>query len=414
LADGSTIHALINAAPLRNEQGIVYGAVGALIDVTAQKTAEEVLHQDSRRKDDFLATLAHELRNPLAAIQSGLEMIKRASPGQTQLMHTHAIMHRQMAHLTRLIDDLLDVSRISSGKFDLRKETLDARSVIDDVLDVSRAHVESGGHSLEVSLPGSPVFVNCDSVRLAQVVTNLLNNAAKYTPEGGAIALTLEQQGDDVVIRVIDNGIGIESEMLPQLFNIYSQLEKGKERRKGGIGIGLSLAKRIVELHGGTLTAQSAGAGKGSTFTVRLPPSAAVDRRAASPRQADIGASGPKRILIVDDNKDAARMLGALLEQADHTVRIRFGGEDAIRAARTFEPEIAFVDIGLPDMSGYDVVRAMRADPVLRQARLVALTGWGSETDRLASLEAGFDFHVTKPATMKAINAILPDLQIPE
>lgn len=411
--NGEAIHILVNAAPLRNERGEVTGAVGAFIDVTTQKQAEQALQQDSRRKDEFLATLAHELRNPLAAIQSGLEVIKASAPASSVSTGIGAIMQRQLGHLTRLIDDLLDVSRISSGKFELRTETLDLRTIIDDALGVSRSYVESCMHTLNVDVPQDPVPVEGDGVRLAQVVNNLLNNAAKYTPEGGLIKLKLERHGDDAVIEVIDNGIGFEIEQLPQLFNIYSQLEKGKGRRQGGIGIGLSLAKRIVELHGGILTAHSGGAGKGSSFTVRLPLSESAGRARSSDLAASSAAFGRKRILVVDDNMDAAHTLCALLDLAGHAVKPAYTGRDAIEAARSFMPDIAFVDIGLPDMSGYQVGKTLRADRALDKTRLVALTGWGSEKDRLASLEAGFNFHLTKPASMEAITAILPDVRMP-
>lgn len=413
MPDGDVVHALINAAPLRNELGQVTGAVGAFIDVTAQKQAQQALQQDSRRKDEFLATLAHELRNPLAAIQSGLEVIRIAPPASAAAAGTGAVMQRQLGHLTRLIDDLLDVSRIRSGKFELKTETLDLRTVIEDALGVSRAYVESCRHSLKVNLCAEALFVEGDAVRLAQVVNNLLNNAAKYTPEGGSIALTLERRADDAVIEVSDNGIGFDTEQMPQLFNIYSQLEKGKERRQGGIGIGLSLAKRIVDLHGGILTAHSAGPGKGSRFTVCLPLNGSAGRASAAGATAATAAAGPRRILVVDDNMDAAHTLCALLELAGHDIKPAYTGRDAIDAALSFTPEIAFLDIGLPDMTGYALAAALRAEPALENIRLVALTGWGSEKDRLASLEAGFDFHLTKPATLDAISAILPDVGLP-
>lgn len=413
LEDGETIHTLVNAAPLRNEQGEVSGAVGAFIDVTAQKQAEQALQQDSRRKDEFLATLAHELRNPLAAIQSGLEMMRLAPASLPSTQQTHAIMERQLAHLTRLIDDLLDVSRISSGKFEIRKEAVDLRAVLEDALDVSKPYVESCGHTLQVHLPAAPVYVDGDAVRLSQVVNNLLNNAAKYTPEGGHITLGLEQQAGDVLIRVTDNGIGIEDDLLPELFNMYTQLEKGKDLRKGGIGIGLSLAKRIVELHGGIMGVQSAGPGKGSSFSVRL---AAIAAPASSfspdlPAPSTTGAS--QRIMVVDDNEDAAQTLSALLGMGGHPIALAYTGREAIALAKSFQPEVSFVDIGLPDISGLEVARALRAEPALQNTRLVALTGWGSEKDRLASLASGFDFHITKPATLEAIKAILPDLKMP-
>ncbi|WP_157691686.1 PAS domain-containing hybrid sensor histidine kinase/response regulator [Noviherbaspirillum autotrophicum] len=412
---GEEIHLLANAAPLLNEAGEVFGAVGAFIDITAQKAAAQVVMRESQRKDEFLATLAHELRNPLASIQNGLELMKLVPAGAPAPVRVRAIVERQLSHLVRLIDDLLDVSRINTGKLELKKRKIALRAIIDNAMEVCRPHIEASGHTCEVCLPGEPLYVEADLMRMEQVVCNLLNNAVKYTSEGGRITVAVSEECGNAVIRVSDNGIGIDRAMLPKVFEMFGQAEDARERRKGGLGIGLSLARQLTEMHDGTLTADSAGLGTGSTFTVRLPlchdP---ADGNAGPAARAPLSASSrERRILILDDNVDAAHTLGTLFEIGGHRIALAYNGRDAVRVAREFHPEIAFLDIGLPDISGLDVARQLRREQALQRSRLVALTGWDSEKDRADCKEAGFDFHLTKPVTIDAIKGILPDLKMP-
>ncbi|TFW29986.1 response regulator [Massilia arenosa] len=406
--NGDVVHTLATAAPLRNEKGQVRGAVGAFVDITAIKRAEQTVVLESRRKDEFLATLAHELRNPLAAIQTGLELMRL--PGKAGDARVRDTMERQLRHLVRLIDDLLDVSRISYGKLELKKEIVDLRAVIERAVELSEQQIASAGHTLESGCEGGPYFVEADVVRLAQVLANLLSNAAKYTPHGGRIGLHCRREEQEVVVDVTDTGIGIEPEVLPKVFDMFSQIESGRGFRQGGMGVGLSLAQQLVQLHGGTLTVASPGAGQGSTFTVRLPLSFVERRQEMRPVPAAVEdpPATHKRILVLDDNVDAAGMLSELLALGGHDIRVAHSGVEAIRLAGEFRPELAFLDIGLPDMSGYDVARALRGDPALANMTLVALTGWGSEKDRADSRAAGFDVHLTKPITLTDLNRILP------
>lgn len=412
---GEVIHVLANAAPLLNDAGQVFGAVGAFIDVTAQKQASLMLKQESQRKDEFLAMLAHELRNPLASIRNSLDLMKLAPAGLPASQRVRGIVERQVMHLVRLIDDLLDVSRINAGKLELKKQKIAVQAFIDNAIEISQPQIEASGHALAIDLPGATLWAEVDQVRMAQVVGNLLDNAAKYTPEGGRIRLSVAQEDAHAVIRVSDNGIGIERDMLPRMFEMFGQIEDARERRKGGLGIGLSLAKQLVEMHGGTLTAHSAGPGAGSTFTVRLPlcPAPGEGRSGTAPQSTALASSREQRILILDDNVDAANTLGALLEIGGHTVRLAYSGHEAVDVAREFQPEVAFLDIGLPDISGLEVARTLRREQMLQGSKLVALTGWGSEKDQAMCKEAGFDFHLTKPVTIDAIRGILPDLKMP-
>lgn len=414
--NGDVVHVLCNAVPLLGIDGKPAGALCAFIDITAQRQVEQVIIQEGQRKDAFLATLAHELRNPLASIQSGLEIMKLSPLDTPAMARARDVMSRQLSHLVHLIDDLLDVSRINSGKLELKKEKIDLRKVVQDALDINHLHIEAFGHELQLELPPSPLMVDADQVRLEQVIGNLLNNAAKYTPERGCITVTVAAEEKRAVIRISDNGIGIDKEMLPKLFNMFAQLEDGRGRRNGGMGVGLSLARQIVELHGGTLGAQSAGPRQGSTFDVRLPlcEPAMEEMKArdtAPSRHEDCPPM--KRILVVDDNEDAAEALSALLGMAGNTVQLAFTGNDAIRRAREFEPEIAFIDVGLPDISGLEVAKSLRKEASLQRATLIALTGWGSDKDRQRTKEAGFDYHLTKPASIDAIRHVLPGLKMP-
>jgi PAS domain S-box-containing protein len=415
--DGTWHWFLVRAVPIRGGDGRVLRWFGTNTNIDERLRLEHELKDGNRRKDEFIATLAHELRNPLAPIQAGLELMRLSPLFPAPLANTREIMARQMKHLVRLIDDLLDVSRISSGKLELQRQLLPIRNVIDSALEVSRLHIASSGHALDVCVPAEPLMVNGDPVRLAQVLSNLLNNGAKYTPEGGLIRIVAERDDNDIVIRVVDNGIGIDAAVLPDIFDLFSQAHEASERRQGGIGIGLSIARKLVEMHGGSLTASSSGLGQGSTFVVRLPLARGMVLPAAEAAPLALPGAGTqqpdaRRILILDDNVDAAQTLCMLFEMAGHTVVLAHTGREAISLAQRFQPEIGFLDIGLPDMDGYEVARALRQEPI-PGLNLVALTGWGAAADRQRSAEAGFDHHLTKPVSLQALRDALPDLALP-
>jgi signal transduction histidine kinase/CheY-like chemotaxis protein len=368
---------------------------------------EQVREQD-RRKDEFLATLAHELRNPLAPIRTGLAVLKLA-PSINAMMKTREIMERQVEHMVRLIDDLLDVSRITRGKVQLKKERIDVRTILDTALEVSRPFIEESRHRLFISTPEEALLLDADPTRMAQVVSNLMNNAAKYTPEGGRIELSAERDNSDVIIRVRDNGVGLTSEALPKVFELFSQVGKTLDRSQGGLGIGLALVKRLVEMHGGQVAAESPGLGQGSTFVVRLPLAATqvINGRQAPGEENASSLSVPRRILVVDDNVDGAETIAMLLTLFGHTVKTVHNGPDALEAAHSFQPGVMFLDIGLPGMSGYEVAQQLRSDSNMNGLILVALTGWGSEEDRQRAQSVGFDYHLTKPVGMEKLQSLL-------
>jgi PAS domain S-box-containing protein len=411
--DGSWHWFLVRALPIRGPDGAVLRWFGTNTDIDEHLRLEDALKEANRRKDEFIATLAHELRNPLAPIQAGLELMRISPSFPVLLTRTREIMSRQMASLVRMIDDLLDVSRISTGKIELQRRRVAVRDLIDSALETQRAYIEQLGHTLSLSLPQEALTVDGDPVRLIQVLGNLLDNAAKYTPEGGSIRVEAERDGRDVVIRVIDTGIGIVPDMQTQVFDMFAQAPGGQEMRQGGVGIGLAIARQLVQMHGGTLGAHSDGLGEGSTFTLRLPLAQGGPAPASTPAPAQQPAAGPRRILVLDDNVDAAHTLGSLLGLAGHTVQLAHSGQEAIDQAARFVPDLAFLDIGLPDMSGYDVARALRAHPALDATYLVALTGWGAAADRLRSKEAGIDLHLTKPVSLDALATALPGLALP-
>jgi PAS domain S-box-containing protein len=415
--DGGWHWFLVRALPIRSADGAVQRWFGTNTNIDEHLRLEDALKEANRRKDEFIATLAHELRNPLAPIQAGLELMRISPAFPLPLSRTREIMSRQMASLVRMIDDLLDVSRISTGKIELQCRRVAVRGLVDSALETHRARIEQAGHRLELGLPSDPLTVDGDPVRLTQVLGNLLDNAAKYTPKGGRIRVEAERDGRDVVIRVIDSGIGIAPEMQAQVFDMFAQAPGAQDMRQGGVGIGLAIARQLAQMHGGTLSAHSAGLGEGSTFLLRLPLAqdepAPASTPAPAPEPAQQPAAGPRRILVLDDNVDAAQTLGNLLGMAGHTVQLAHSGQEAIDLAERFAPDLAFLDIGLPDMSGYDVARALRARPLLRDTYLVALTGWGAAADRLRSQEAGIDLHLTKPVSLDALAAALPGLALP-
>lgn len=375
----------------------------------------ERLKEQDARKDEFLATLAHELRNPLAPVRAGLELLHKIDISNPTAARIRDMMDRQLGHLVHLVDDLLDVSRVTSGKIALKLERLDVRAVLEAAIETSRPLVEAAGHELVLSLPANPLFVDGDKHRLAQVLTNLVNNAAKYTPSGGTIRVHVQadKATGDALLVVKDTGIGLPPEMLPKIFDMFTQVGASIDRAQGGLGLGLTLVRKLVGMHRGTVTAESAGLGRGSTFTVRLPlaPAESVDGAPNEFDEPSVLAQAPRRILVVDDNEDAAETLAMLLSLGGHDVRTAYTGPAGLAAAREFLPDVMFLDIGLPGMTGYEVVRTIRQDPALGgRVVMVAVTGWGTEDDRSQAREAGFDHHLTKPVDPDRLLELLATL----
>ncbi|MBZ2207434.1 hybrid sensor histidine kinase/response regulator [Massilia soli] len=375
-------------------------------EMQVRHRAEEALLQADRRKDEFLATLAHELRNPLAPIRTGLDILRIRSGDAQATQRATDIMERQLRQMVRLVDDLLDVSRINTGKFAIKMGRVELKAVVNDALEVVRSYIELHGHELVIDLPDRPVFLHGDATRLAQILSNLLNNAAKYTNRGGRVSLTARVEDKILTVCVSDNGIGIAPEMLDNVFEMFVQVDSTLERTNAGLGVGLSLARRLVELHGGSIEASSGGVGRGSEFSVRLPIVVEPEMPTKSTPAAYISAES-YRILLADDNVDFVNSIGALLSAMGHSVVITHNGPDALTAAARFCPDYAFLDIGLPKMSGYDLARGIRKLPCGSITLLVAVTGWGQEKDRQLAFEAGFDHHMVKPVRFEQIEEIL-------
>jgi CheY-like chemotaxis protein/nitrogen-specific signal transduction histidine kinase len=387
-----------------------------LLDVYARHAAdlilrfryEQALKEADRRKDEFLATLAHELRNPLAPIRNAAEMLKVKAPTDPDLVWGRDVIERQVGQMARLLDDLLDVSRITRGKLELRKGRVTLAAVVESAVETSRPAIDGGGHRLTVELPPEPAHLDADPVRLAQVFANLLNNAAKYTDRGGDVRLSAQLVGREVVVSVRDTGIGIAPEVLPRLFEVFSQATPALERSQGGLGIGLSLVRGLVEMHGGRVQGRSAGPGQGSEFVVRLPVAAAAPTvREPPPAEAEKPRVAGCRVVVADDNRDAADTLAMMVRLMGHEARIARDGEEAVGAVEAFRPDAVLLDIGMPRLNGYEAVRRIRAQPWGKDILLVAVTGWGQEEDRRRSQEAGFDHHLTKPASPAALEKLL-------
>ena len=380
-------------------------------EMQVRHRAEEALLVADRRKDEFLATLAHELRNPLAPIRTGLDILRIRSGDAQATQRATDIMERQLRQMVRLVDDLLDVSRINTGKFAIKMGRVELKAVVNDALEVVRSYIELHGHELVIDLPDRPVFLNGDATRLAQILSNLLNNAAKYTNRGGRVSLSARVQERDLIIGVADNGIGIAPDMLDQVFEMFVQVDSTLERTNAGLGVGLSLARRLVELHGGIIEARSSGIGRGSEFTVRLPIVVEPEMPTKTIPAAFMTAE-TYRILLADDNVDFVNSIGALLSAMGHSVVITHNGPDALTAAARFCPDYAFLDIGLPQMSGYDLARGIRRLSCGPMTMLIAVTGWGQEKDRQLAFEAGFDHHMVKPVRFEQIEEILSNRSI--
>jgi len=382
-------------------------------EVAVRQSAEHALIEADRRKDEFLATLAHELRNPLAPLRNALHILKVAGPGSEEGHLARDIMDRQLRQLVRLVDDLLDVSRITTGKVILQREPVPLSTIVESALETVRPFVAERGIALSVTLPRESPTLRADPTRMAQALTNLLHNAAKFTDAGGAIELRVEREGMDLItITVADTGIGIAADMLPYIFDMFTQLDRSLERPYSGLGVGLSLAKRLIELHGGSLEAASEGPGKGARFTARLP-GIVLPERVSVPSgdgAAGVGASTRRRVLLADDNADFTSSFALLLRRMGHDVVEAHDGAEALQAARSLSPEIAFLDIGLPKMNGYDLARRLREDPETRRIVLVAVTGWGQDGDRKLAADAGFDIHLVKPVESSQIETIFAGL----
>jgi PAS domain S-box-containing protein len=376
-------------------------------DVTERKQQEQALREADQRKDEFLATLAHELRNPLAPIRQAAELSKLPNVTEVQRRWSTDVIERQVLNMALLLDDLLDVSRITRGILTLRKSLTNVQSVLDVAIETARPVIESRRHQLSVTLPPQAVYLEADQLRVAQIVANLLTNAAKYTDPGGRIQLAAGYTAEEVVITVTDNGIGIKPEKLAEVFRMFVQIKSDKDRSHGGLGIGLAISKGLVELHGGRIEAKSAGPGKGSQFTVHLPVGAQPPEGEAADAPTLAADTTARKVLIADDNRDAADTLATLVELDGHQVLVAYDGEAALAAFASFQPDIALLDIGMPKLSGIEVAQKIRSAAFGRKVTLVAITGWGQSGDRAKTLAAGFNQHLTKPVDVARVRQLL-------
>jgi PAS domain S-box-containing protein len=417
-ADGQWHPVLARGVPVKNERGEITAWAGINLDISRLKRVEDELREADRRKDEFLATLAHELRNPLAPIRNSLQILKMSRVDAATIQQTRDMMERQVDHLVRLVDDLLDVSRVMRGKIELRREPVELATVVARAVETAQPLIEVQGHQLEIAVPSESLLLSADPVRLAQVVGNLLTNAAKYTEANGRIWLKAEREDGRAVLRVRDNGIGIAPDVLPHVFDLFMQVDHAAARSQGGLGIGLTLVKNLVEMHGGTVEAHSEGLGRGCEFVVRLPlriqeRKQPVDEGNGERLREPAPTSG-HRLLVVDDNKDAALSLAMLLRLQGHDVRVAHDGVSALQIAATFGPQVVFLDLGMPRMDGYEVARRLREQPGLEGVVLAALTGWGQQEDRRRTADAGFSHHLVKPPEPKAVEDILDRLPKPQ
>jgi PAS domain S-box-containing protein len=396
--------------PVRDERGQIVYWFGTCTDIEDVKRLEAALREADRRKDEFLATLAHELRNPLAPLRTGLQILQ-LTEDRASWERARQMMERQLGQMVRLIDDLLDISRISRNRLELRRARISLAAVIENAVETARPLIDEKGQTLTVALPAEPVFLDADLTRLAQVFWNLLNNSAKYSDPGGRISLAAECQGQEVVVTVRDTGVGIPAPALPGLFTMFSQVDHSLERAQGGLGIGLALVKGLVEMHGGAVAARSAGVGQGSEFVVRLPLAASPDPAKRAAKEERTLVASKRRILIVDDSRDGAASLGMLLSLLGHDTRTAHDGLEALELAEAFHPNVMLLDIGLPKLNGYDVCRRIRQQPWGKEIFIIAVTGWGQEDDRRRAQEAGFDQHMIKPVDFTALEKQLAELE---
>ncbi len=393
--DGTVLFVQNDVEPLYDAAGGVIGCVSVIVDYTARKYTEDLLREADQRKDEFLATLSHELRNPLAPIRNALEVMRRSPNDGALTGRARVIMERQLHQLVRLTDDLLDVSRITRNRIELRRERIDLRTALTDAVDATQPLIDAAGHTLDLQLPSTPLWAYADVTRLAQAFGNLLNNAAKYTNRGGRIALRASVLDGHVTVTVTDTGIGIPPDLLPRIFDMFMQGEHSADRSRGGLGIGLSLAKRLIELHGGSIEVRSSN--QGTTFIARLPLATGTEPAAEAARQPHQGRVPSRRVLVAEDIPDAAEMLRLMLESMGHTVRVAADGVQAVSIAREFEPHVALLDLGMPRMDGFAAGREIR-NILGNRVLLVAVSGWGQAEDKRQARDAGFDHHLTKPA----------------
>jgi PAS domain S-box-containing protein len=405
--DASEVPIDDSGAPIRDSRGRIVGVVLVFRDVTERRRVELATEEADRRKDEFLAMLAHELRNPLAPIRNAAHTLGLLGGNDARLRWVSEVIERQVGLMTRLVDDLLDVSRITSGKITLKRSPLRVDEVVAQAVEMARPTAESRKQTLEVEVAEDAGWVDGDQARLVQAIGNLLDNAIKYTEEGGRIVIAARRDGDDATIAVRDTGAGIPADLLPRVFDLFTQADRSLERRQGGLGLGLTLVRRLVEMHGGTAHVSSDGPGLGSEFTIRLPGVDAGVESPASPAAAGDGATATWDILVVDDQPDSTASLAMFLRLRGHEVRTAHDGPSALEEVLRRPPDVVFLDLGLPGMSGYDVARQLRAQPKTRDLRLVALTGYGTEADRVKTRAAGFDVHLAKPVDPQALDALL-------
>jgi signal transduction histidine kinase/ActR/RegA family two-component response regulator len=394
------------------ERELLLARKGAENALAARLTAEnrlremnEQLKLADRRKDEFLATLAHELRNPLAPIRNVLEIFKLHAGDESTRSWALSVLDRQLHQLTHLVDDLMDVSRITQGRMELRRQVVDLRTILVVASDDVRGMIETASHTFEVDLPEEAMMVNVDPTRITQVIVNLLTNAAKYTPQGGRIALRASRQNAEAVVSVADTGIGIPKESLATIFDMFSQLSPALERSQGGLGIGLALVRGLMHLHGGSVSVASQGTGKGSEFTVRLPLTQAATQ--ANVSKISEASTQPFRILVIDDNIDAAQSMTMALELLGYETQAAHTGHSGLQLAERFQPDVVLLDIGLPDLNGYGVARRIRSSSAGKNMLVIAVTGWGQEADKQLALDAGFDCHLTKPVDFNELRELL-------
>jgi PAS domain S-box-containing protein len=405
--DGDRRTVLAHAHPFYNESGALLGAVNVLVDITGRARDEQLLKDAEQSKNEFLATLAHELRNPLAPLRNAVEYLQIRNPPTPEVRWAFDIVDRQLRQLTRLVDDLLDVARITNNRLELRKEPADLVAVLRTAIETARPLIDAADLRFVVSLPPAPVGLMVDSARIAQVIANLLNNAAKYSRPGGSVWLMAKTEGTEAVISIRDDGVGIDAGQLAGLFDMFSPAGGGH----GSLGVGLTLAQRLTEMHGGSMSAHSDGPGAGAEFTLRLPLAEPPPTTGAKPEPVRGLGDVRLRILVVDDNRDTADSLQMLLHVMRHEIRTAYDGLEAVRCAQAFEPDVVFLDIGLPKMSGYEVAQTLRRQQGERRLTLIAISGWGQEADRKRSQEAGFDRHLVKPVDPAEIFGLLHALQ---
>jgi CheY-like chemotaxis protein len=395
-------------SPVRNAAGKIIGASKVARDITDRKQAEAALREADRRKDEFLATLAHELRNPLAPIRNSLHILRMTAGNDPTAERVCEMMERQVNNMVRLVDDLMEVSRITRGLIDLRKEETDLAAVLRSAVETSRPLITAAEHQLAITIPQEPIPLYGDAIRLGQIFANLLNNAAKYTDRGGQIWLNARRDQNEVVVSVRDSGIGISAATLANVFEMFMQADRSSNRAQGGLGIGLTLVKRLTEMHGGTVSAHSEGPGQGSEFIVRLPVATVQPANTTQPPSSQRSTSLPqRRVLVVDDNEDSAASLGMLLEFLGTDVQIAHDGATALTIIESYRPDVVLLDIGMPGMDGFEVARRVRQHVDFNNILLIALTGWGQSEDRDRTRNAGFDHHLVKPADITALQSLL-------